>query len=98
MKGLNHQVAEHDIGPNYMLSSLIEITFRKEVSKIFQGVQERDWLLIVHNYRQLQHPQATFLLDRNLEGGCSFPSFLSLLRNRKVRVSLIWKHMIITHN
>ena len=78
MKGLNYQVAEHDIEPNYMFSSLTEINDFvttegcEEYSDYLRQLSERgssDFpecarkrLALKVHYHQL-HPQVTFRLD-----------------------------------
>ena len=79
MKGLNHQVDEHDIGLNYMLSSLIEINdflstegwveyfdYLRQLSE--RGFPDlpgctRKRLALEVYCHQLQHPQVAFHLD-----------------------------------
>ena len=84
MKGLNHQVDEHDIGPNYiMLSSLIEIddfvtTEGWAVFDYLRQLLERGSPDLPGCTRKrlafkvYQHCKVNSTSTVSLEGGCSF--------------------------
>ena len=97
MKGLNHQVDEHNIGPNYTLSSLIEIN---DFATTEGWVEYSDYLPLLLErgspdlsgcarkrlplkvyYRQLQHHKSHSTSTENIEGGCSF-SFYRIRKSK----------------